>query len=370
MSQIDCIKTLRAALPKEAFVPDSNKLIILLINLLILFSGWTIARELDQWSILWLWLYLPLAIVMGNSVIVLLFTSHDLLHGSVIKNPRLAHFIGLMGLALLWMPPTLWKIIHNQKHHNQTNSLDDPDRSYLFHQAKTWGKWIQNLVVPSAEVNSFCLALGMCSAWGTHTFRHLTSILVFNNSLFNSHAALSYGPTSVATSSHKRRLIAAELLLIASIHLSILAYLKFQILAVLLGYFLPLWIGYAGVMFYIYTNHLLCPLTELNDPLSNSLSIRVPKFFDLLHFNFSYHTEHHFFPSLNSDYYPIVQELLQTHYPDRFNLLTAAEAWQSLMQTPRHYQDAQTLTDWSGKKSVSCPCNPRVAPLQHFAIKE
>lgn len=139
MDQLDHVRTLRAALPKEAFVPNSSKLTILWINLLILISGWTIAREFDQWSISWLWLYLPLAIIMGNSIIVLLFSSHDLLHGSVIKNSRLGHFIGLIGLSLLWMPPTLWKVIHNHKHHAQTNSLDDPDRSYLFLQAKTWG---------------------------------------------------------------------------------------------------------------------------------------------------------------------------------------------------------------------------------------
>jgi hypothetical protein len=32
------------------------------------------------------------------------------------------------------------------------------------------------------------------------------------------------------------------------------------------------------------------------------------------------------------------------------------EAWYLLMQTPRHYWDETTLTDWSGQKSVPCPC--------------
>ncbi len=350
MDQLNYLKTLRALLPKEAFIPDSGKLVILVVNLLILLSGWTIARDLDQWSLTWLWLYLPLAIVMGNSVVVLLFTSHDLLHGSVIKNSRLAHFISLLGLAMLWTPPTLWKVVHNQKHHTQTNALDDPDRSYLFQQNQTWGKWIQNLVMPSAEVNSFWLVIGMATAWGTHTFRHITSILLFHQS------GESYGPTSIKTSANKRRMIAGELLLIASIHLSILSYLKFSFLSILLGYLLPIWIGYAGVIFYIYTNHLLCPMTEINDPFHNSLSIKVYNFFDLLHFNFSYHTEHHLFPSINSDYYPVLREILQTYYSDRLHLLTAGEAWRQLLRTPRHYKDQQTLTDWSGVKSVPCPC--------------
>jgi len=251
---------------------------------------------------------------------------------------------------MLWMPPTLWKVVHNQKHHTQTNSLNDPDRSYLFQQDKTWGKWIQNLVMPSAEVNSFWLVIGMATAWGIHTFRHLTSVLLFHQS------DDSYGPTSITTNPSKRRMIAGELLIIALVHFGIFIYLKFNFLSILLGYLLPIWIGYAGVMFYIYTNHLLCPMTEINDPFSNSLSIKVYKFFDLLHFNFSYHTEHHIFPSINSNYYPVLRKLLQIYAPDRLQLLTAGEAWQGLLNTPRHYKDQQTLTDWAGTKSVLCPC--------------
>ncbi|MHC5833436.1 MAG: fatty acid desaturase, partial [Nostoc sp.] len=79
-----------------------------------------------------------------------------------------------------------------------------------------------------------------------------------------------------------------------------------------------------------------------------------PKIFDKLHLNFSYHTEHHIFPGINSDYYPLVQELLKIHYPERLNLLDAKDAWHLLMQTPRHYKNEDTFTDWSGEKSVPC----------------
>jgi fatty acid desaturase len=89
------------------------------------------------------------------------------------------------------------------------------------------------------------------------------------------------------------------------------------------------------------------------------ISIRVPKLFDQLHLNFSYHPEHHIFPGINSDYYPRVQELLETHYPARLNLLPAGEAWRLLRQTPRHYKNETTFTDWSGKKSVICPLNDK-----------
>lgn len=347
--QASYAKFLRPLLPSEAFDPDPNKLLILGINLAILMLGWAIAAKLDRWNPVFLWLYLPLAIVMGNSVTVLLFSSHDLMHGGVMRNPRLNYFISLIALAIWWMPPTLWKAVHNREHHSKTNSLSDPDRSYLKEQPNTWGKWIQNQFIPSSEVHPLGLMLGMAMAWGVHGFRNLTSVLLFN------HRSVDYVPASFAVSVKERWAIAREFSIVFALHLSVVAYLGFSPIQLVLGYFLPIAIGYAMAMFYIFTNHMLCEITDVNDPLINSVSLRVPKLFDLLHLNFSYHTEHHIFPAMNSDYYPVLQELLKTHYPERFNLVNGEQAWHLLMQTPRHYQSDHVLTDWSGEKSVSCP---------------
>ena len=181
---------------------------------------------------------------------------------------------------------------------------------------------------------------------------------MFNNKI------VDYVPAAFTVSQKDRLKIALELFAVLCLHFSILFYLEFHALKIVLGYLLPLAIGHTVAMFYIYTNHLICRMTSVNDPLINSLSIRVPKIVDLLHFNFSYHTEHHIFPSLNSDYYPLVQELIEIHYPGRMNLLDAGEAWQLLMQTPRHYKDEVTLTDYLGKTSVNCPLdNSAVTPL-------
>ncbi|EAZ88666.1 fatty acid desaturase family protein [Crocosphaera chwakensis] len=349
ISQAEYAKQIRPLLPSEAFNPNINKLWILLINLAILILGWGIADYLDQWRWYFLPLYLPFSLIMGNSVIVLLFSTHDLLHSKTIKNPFLRKTISLFSLAILWMPPTLWHAVHNREHHNKTNSLADPDRNYLFKQPKNWGKWIQNLFVPSVEVHPIWLIIGNAHAWGVHTFRNLTSVLFFNNGL------TQYPPASFQVSSKERKAIALELVVIIVFHLSVLIYLDFHPIKLLLGYFLPVWIGYSGIMFYIYTNHMLCRMTPVNDPLVNSISLRVPKIFDLLHFNFSYHTEHHIFPNLNSDYYPVVQDILLTHYKDRFNLIEAQKAWSLMLETPRHYKDEETFTDWSGTKSVPCP---------------
>lgn len=343
------VKKLKPLLPPEAFKPDPSKLIILFINVGILIAGWVIARSLDQWPVHLLWLYLPIALIMGNSIIILLFSTHDLMHGSVIKKSLWSYLISFLGLSMLLMPPTQWKTLHNFVHHNNTNSLADPDRSYLYTQPETWGKWIQNLFVPSTEVNSFWLFIGMSGSWVVHNFRNLTSVIFFNSK------SVDYVPSAFIVNEKDRAIICFECLGILGIHLSILNYLEFDPLKVTIAYLLPMAIGHAGSMFYIYTNHFICQITSVNDPLINSLSVRVPKIVDRLHLNFSYHTEHHIFPSLNSDYYPLVRELIEAHYPNKMNLLDASEAWKLLLSTPRYYKDEVTLTDSLGKVSVKCP---------------
>jgi fatty acid desaturase len=349
ITQAEYAKHLRPLLPPGAFLADHSKVWILLMNLAILLLGWGIADHLTQWNWYFLWLYLPISLVMGNSVIVLLLSTHDFMHSRMIKNPLLRRAISLLGLAMLWTPPTFWKAVHNREHHSNTNSLQDPDRNYLYEHPENWGKWMQNLFVPSVEVHPLSLLIGMSQAWGIHTFRNLSSVLLFN------HGQTEYPVVSFKVSTKERWVIALELAIVFAIHLSIICYLGFHPLKLFLGYFLPIWIGYGGIMFYIYTNHMLCRMTDINDPLVNSVSIRVPKLFDLLHFNFSHHTEHHIFPGLNSDYYPAVQEILKAQYGDRFHLLDAGKAWKLMLQTPRHYKNETTFTDSSGVQSVSCP---------------
>lgn len=349
MSHADYVKRLRPLLPDDAFLPDLSKILILLINLAILAVGWAIATYLDQWHWYWRWLYLPISIVMGNSVIVLLFSCHDLMHGSGTRHSWLFRFISFLGLSMFWMPPTLWRAVHNREHHRNTNSKIDPDRNYLYQQPNTWGKWIQDRFVPSSEVSPVGLGLGMAHAWGVHALRNMTSVVLFNSK------EVTYVPAAFTVSRRERWAIAREVLLIGLIHFGILSCLNFDPVKLVLGYFLPIWIGYAGVMFYIYTNHMLSPMTAINDPLVNSVSLRVPKIFDMLHFNFSYHTEHHIFPGMNSDYYPLVQTLLLKHYPERFHLLPVGQVWKLMMDTPRHYVDEETFTTWSGEQSMACP---------------
>ena len=342
-------RSLRPLLPREAFRSDPGRLGLLLINLAILGLGWTMARQLDQWSWLALPLFLPFSLVMGNAVIVLLFASHDLLHGSAVRGAGWRRAVGLLGLALLWMPPTLWQAVHNREHHGHTNSQRDPDRSYLEQQPASWGKWIQHRFTPSNEVSGLGLMLGMASAWGVHNLRTLASVLLVPD------GTAAFPPAPFRVSRRERRRIALELLAVVGLHAAVIAWIGLGARALLLAYFLPIWLGYAGAMAYIFTNHLLAPLEESNDPLANTLSLRLPRWLDLLHLNFSHHTEHHIFPGLNSSYYPQLRLLLQEHHGDRYQLLPGSEAWRLLLATPRHYRSADVVCSADGSRAMRLP---------------
>jgi fatty acid desaturase len=349
IAQLDYAKRLRPLLPVDAFSPDSGTLTILGLNGVILVLGWAMARQLQPSHWQGLIAFLPFALLMGNSVVVMLFGSHNLMHSKAIQQPQLRWLIQLLGGSLGWMPPTLWKAVHNREHHGKTNSEQDPDRNYNANQPESWGKWLQNLFVPSIEVHPFWLFVGMTSVWGLHTFRNLTSVLLFND------GSTKYPVFPLQVSSRERRQIAIELGAIVLIHMAIILFIGLRPLPLLLGYFIPIWIGYSIAIAYIYTNHMACQMTDTNDPLINSISLKMPAIIDTLHFNFSYHTEHHVFPGMNPEYYPQVRALLLEHYPERFNLLGAREAWRLLMCTPRHYLDATTFATSCGTITRPCP---------------
>ena len=104
----------------------------------------------------------------------------------------------------------------------------------------------------------------------------------------------------------------------------------------LFAYVIPLLIANFIVMAYIATNHRLNPIVPVNDPLANCLSVTVPRWVDVLHFNFSYHTEHHLFPAMSSKYYPLVKEKIKEMWPERYHEMPMTKAL-ALWNTPRVY---------------------------------
>jgi fatty acid desaturase len=67
--------------------------------------------------------------------------------------------------------------------------------------------------------------------------------------------------------------------------------------------------------------------------------------------------EHHLFPGLNSDYYPLLRQLLIARHGERYQLLPAGKAWRLLLSTPRHYRDSHTLVGWDGEDGTTISAN-------------
>jgi fatty acid desaturase len=113
----------------------------------------------------------------------------------------------------------------------------------------------------------------------------------------------------------------------------------------LMVYVLPLMIANSIVMAYILTNHSLSPLTKVNDPLVNSLSVTVPRFVDWLTMNFGFHVEHHIFPWMSTRHAREVRTLIQQRWPERYQSMPLHKALWALFRTARVYKDETTLID-------------------------
>jgi fatty acid desaturase len=110
-------------------------------------------------------------------------------------------------------------------------------------------------------------------------------------------------------------------------------------------YLLPLVVANSIVMLFIMTNHNLSPLTEINDPLLNSLSVTLPRPLVWLTLGFGFHTEHHLFPTASTRHGPAIRAAVMTKFADRYQEMSLFRAIGRLYATGRVYKDRHTLID-------------------------
>jgi fatty acid desaturase len=113
----------------------------------------------------------------------------------------------------------------------------------------------------------------------------------------------------------------------------------------LLCFALPLVVANCIVMGLILTNHSLSPLTAINDPLANSLSVTAPRLVEWLTLGFGYHVEHHLFPAMSARHGRQVRDVLIARWPNRYQSLPILRALLALHRSPRVYKDDVTLID-------------------------
>ncbi|MDC3424638.1 acyl-CoA desaturase [Aquibacillus sp. 3ASR75-11] len=311
---------LKKHLPKEVFKPAPFRLFGGLAYLLVVVGCFLVIGLFDLHPLVNLLLSIPI----GLSFAALGFLGHEILHGTVIRKGWIRNLLGAIAFWPLSTSPQIWRKWHNATHHVHTQQDEhDPDSwPTLERISKTkLFRWIYKLPFFVRAFTSFASLTVQFTAHSIKMF--LVYIKSFN---------LKKQPT-----------VFVQAVLPWITWISLLFVMGFE--KWFFAFLLPLLIANFVVMAYISTNHRLNPLVPVNDPLANSLTVTVPKWVDVLHFNFSYHTEHHIFPSMSSKHYPLVKKHIKNLWPDRYHEMPMGQALKALWKTPRVYFEHNDLVD-------------------------
>ncbi|MBX3023908.1 fatty acid desaturase [bacterium] len=316
-------RALRPHLPAEIFRPRPARLGWLPAHLAVIIG---LAAYIVGGQPPW-YVALACALVAGHSWACLGFLAHEVLHHAVVRNRAVERLVGYCGLLIFCLSPTLWIAWHNQQHHGNTGSpAADPDH---FGTLASWRESAADRVVVDIAPGSR---------------RKRSALFLFFT--FSVHSA-------IVLLAHSRRGDYYARVSRRTVYLETAAMVAFWLaVAVAVGAWSFLFIGIvpalianAVAMSYIATNHFLNPLTAINDPLVNSLSVRGPRWVEWLHLHFGYHVEHHIFPTVSARHGRTVRAALVRLYGDRYLSLPHGRALRLLYTRPKVHRDHDTLID-------------------------
>ncbi|MEO6601829.1 MAG: fatty acid desaturase [Polyangiaceae bacterium] len=273
------------------------------------------------------WFAAPLlSLLIGVSFAGLTFLGHETLHGAVVRNRLLRHVVGWIGFAHFAVSPRLWIAWHNRIHHGNTqHSTNDPD------------------AYPTLLAYRQSRALRVASRMAPGRGRILGVLSLLSGfSVQSAHMLVVAGKRGYLTTREHVYALLETLLAVAlwTALAGLVGGLPF-----LFGFVLPLLVANVVVMSFILTNHLLSPLTALNDPLANSLTVTTPRWLEGLTLGFGFHVEHHLFPRMSARHAPEVRKLLIALWPERYQSMSLLRATAALHRSPRIYKTSTTLVD-------------------------
>lgn len=316
-------RAIRPKLPAGTFEPATSRVLWLPVHIAIIATlAWAMATgRIPGWS----W---PLAsLVIGCCMSGIVFLGHESLHGAVVKGRLAIRVLGWIELLPFCLSPQLWVAWHNRTHHNNTGKEGvDPDMYPTIREYQT---------ERSSQI--------MADHFGVGRER----LMGFASMLFG----FTGQSTQMLFKARKRGMLTAKLHRRAILE-SALGWAFWALVAVLVGplpfvfvYLLPLVVANTIVMAFIMTNHNLSPLTDVNDPLVNSLSVTLPKPLEVLTLGFGFHTEHHLFPMVSTRHGAVIRAAIREHAGERYQSMPLHHALIQLYRTARVYQDATTLID-------------------------
>lgn len=316
-------REVRPHLPAFIFNPVPARLLWLPVHLAIILG---LAAYLVAVAPPW-YLALGGALIAGHSWACLSFLAHETLHHSVVKSRAVERLVGYCGLGLYCLSPTLWVAWHNQEHHGKTGNPDtDPD---VYWSLEAW------------DASAVDRALTKASPGSGHTRSALFLLVTF--SLHSLVVLLSHSHVHDYYARISRRVVYGEFAAMVAFWASV--FLLVGAWNFLFIYVLPLLVANAITMSYIATNHHLNSLTEINDPLANSLSVSNPGWLEKLHFQFGYHVEHHIFPTVNGQHAAHIRDVLVRLYGERYLSLPHAEALRLIYTRPKIHDTHDTVID-------------------------
>lgn len=317
------VRELKPRLGAEVFAPARSRLLWLPVHLALIVT--TIVAVASGWLP---WMLVPVAsLLLGVCYAGLTFLGHETMHGGTVRGRRLKHVVTFIGFLPFTLSPRLWRTWHNAQHHGNTNHPTiDPDKYPMLSVYE--GSSVVRMVT-----DKFSL--------GGRRLSGVLSLMFGFTGQSNKILADAHNRGWMTKAQHR-----------AAIAESAVGWALWATVAWLVGplafvfvFVLPMIVANVMVMSFILTNHGLSPMTDINDPLVNSLSVTVPKFYDFITLGFGFHTEHHMFPAISTRNAPAVRAAILELWPERYQAMPLSKALLALHRTARVYRDHETLID-------------------------
>jgi fatty acid desaturase len=265
------------------------------------------------------------AFVIGQMNVGAGFFAHETLHGAIFQSRILQNIVGFIGLGPFLVSPTYWRFWHNTLHHGNTQLLyKDPDAfpTLSVYKRSRFMRIVFNLAPGSGHPVSYLYFF----YWFTVQSILNQSYMRFKNKMWDK---MNHGQVTLEF---------GAMVLMALSYLYWIGAENFLWLALI-----PFLVQNYTILSYISTNHNISPLTKINDPLENSLTVTTNPVSDFFHLNFGYHVEHHLFPRVSCQHAKLIHEKLKEMYPAKYKHMPKWKALLYLYRTPRIYKNSEEL---------------------------
>lgn len=317
-------KQLKEDIPNEAYKAATYKLIPMFMH-----AGFVIANLCFIKAFAYHLLFVVVcSTLIGLSIACIFLFSHELTHGTIVRSQPHLYILENFFWAFSGLPPTLWKRVHNLTHHQTMNTYDDPDRKTFKSESNRINDIYNLIIYPNKRIR-YSVTVGFAMMF--YSIKHIVAVFY---SPENKPAIVTMRPDYTPSEIRK---IKYELMYILGFWASIIYFIHswIGILVVLLA-----WITFsASTIIFIITQHLRNPVfINVPDPLLTTTSVIIPKWLDRLIDWHSFHVEHHIFPGINFDFYPVISQKIEEKFPDKYQRLP-------MLQAIRECYDQDVLID-------------------------